>query len=640
MKNSILKYSLLSLYIIFTILGMAVSCLGQQTAHIDIVYPKKNAAISAVDSTFIFGSVSPFYKLYINEIPVPVHQNGGFLAFLPIKPGDFEFKLEAVLAIDTRFSSLIWEHISRLGWPVKVPMPRESFDYDSLRITDFKDSSFSQVLATGDRLIIEFQATPSCYAWFSIPGIIDSVPMAEIAPQSQAYWGETVFGVGAVPDSLKIKGTYRGFYDIGFDQLQDSTRICYFLKGPEKIYIYDILLDTPTELLDFDYLKLLKSVDKTIIDSSSYYININPNSYPRMIELIDSVSIIRVGPRRGYLSIFQPKGVKALAVGQEADWIKLKLSQTQFGWIQKRSVNFLEAGYLPEKSYVRAVRTFSDTEQHLIEIPLSEKHPFQLEEQDRYSARLRIYGANSDTDWIRYDFEDDNIDYIRWSQPEPDIYQLDFHFKTPIWGYDIYYEGNTLKCLFNKPPESVNKLRNKKIVIDPGHSPDPGAIGPTRLTEAEANLNIALQLRKELEKKGAIVIMTREDMSAMPLYDRPKIANSVDADLFVSIHNNALPDGIDPHDNNGVSTYYYHLHSINLAKAIQREIIKGTGFNNYGLYHGNLAVNRPTQYPAVLVECAFIILPEHEALLKTKKFQKKVAKSIRKGIERFFEEFE
>jgi len=193
--------------------------------------------------------------------------------------------------------------------------------------------------------------------------------------------------------------------------------------------------------------------------------------------------------------------------------------------------------------------------------------------------------------------------------------------------------------MFNKPPEHINILKYKRIVIDPGHSPDPGAIGPTRLTESEANLNIALRLKKELERKGAIVRMTREDMSALPLYDRPKIAKAEDADLFVSIHNNALPDGINPFENNGVSTYYYHLHSINLAKAIQREIIKGTGFNNYGLYHGNLAVNRPTQYPAVLVECAFIILPEHEALLKTKTFQKKVARSIRKGIEKFLKEY-
>ncbi len=627
MKN-ILNPKISWLGLIFTFLLIVVNAVGQ-APQIDIVYPKKDATIEAVDSSFILGSVTPGSRLIINNQEILVHEEGGFLAFLPLKPGQFIFDIKAINNADT----------SILFWPVNIPEPLESFGYDILQIADLKDSTFSQILAAGDRLIVEFQATPFCFAWFSIPGIADSIPMAEIAPQSQAYWGETVFGVGAVPDSLKIKGKYRGFYDIGYDKLPDSSRICYFLKSPEKKDLYDILLDTPAELLDFDFLKLLRSCETTILDSSSYFVKLNPDNYPRMVELIDSVSIVRLGPLKGYLSIFQPKGVKALAVGREADWIKLQLSQTQFGWIQNHSVRFLETGNLPEKSFVRAVRTYSNTDKLLIEVPLSEKHPFRLEERDRYLATLEIYGANSDTDWIRYDFEDENIDYISWSQPEPDIYQLNFHFNNPIWGYDIFYEGNTLKCMFNKPPEHINILKYKRIVIDPGHSPDPGAIGPTRLTESEANLNIALRLKKELERKGAIVRMTREDMSALPLYDRPKIAKAEDADLFVSIHNNALPDGINPFENNGVSTYYYHLHSINLAKAIQREIIKGTGFNNYGLYHGNLAVNRPTQYPAVLVECAFIILPEHEALLKTKTFQKKVARSIRKGIEKFLKEY-
>jgi len=68
-------------------------------------------------------------------------------------------------------------------------------------------------------------------------------------------------------------------------------------------------------------------------------------------------------------------------------------------------------------------------------------------------------------------------------------------------------------------------------------------------------------------------------------------------------------------------------------------MLKATGLPDHGLYHGNLAVNRPTQYPAVLVECAFMIIPQQEAMLKTDKFRKKVAKAITKGIKNFLKEY-
>jgi len=108
----------------------------------------------------------------------------------------------------------------------------------------------------------------------------------------------------------------------------------------------------------------------------------------------------------------------------------------------------------------------------------------------------------------------------------------------------------------------------------------------------------------------------------------------------VSIHNNALPDGVNPFTNNGVSTYYYHPHSIELARSIQSEMIKATGLPDHGLFYGNLAVNRPTQYPAVLVECAFMMIPEQEAMLKTDRFRRKVAWAIVNGIAEFLKGYD
>jgi N-acetylmuramoyl-L-alanine amidase len=343
---------------------------------------------------------------------------------------------------------------------------------------------------------------------------------------------------------------------------------------------------------------------------------------------------------KGYFSIFQPEGVEALAVGAEGNWYRLKMTNTQYAWANMASVEKLPHGVLPPTSFLSSIRLY-DADQYLtLEFPLAGRHPFRVYEDDRRNLRIQFFGVTSNTDWIRYDFGSDLIDLATWSQPEEGLFEFKISLTRDLWGYDSYYEGNTFFLRINKQPEKVRKLEDKRVVIDPGHSSDRGAIGPTGLTEAEANLAIALALRKELISKGAEVVMTRDDMSHVELYERPLIAKVNEADLFVSIHNNALPDGVNPFDNNGASTYYYHPHSIDLARAIHKEMLKETKLRDFGLYHGNLAVNRPTQYPAVLVECAFMIIPEQEALLKTEKFHKKVAKAITKGIENFLKGFE
>ena len=615
----------------FIVFGLFLAGIAYAAApEIQVVYPKINTAIGAVDSSFILGSVTPGARLEINGQEVSVHPGGGYIAFLPLTPGEFVFHLLAYTDDDT----------THLDWPVTVPIPRKSFDYDSLQLVPLPAAKERLVLASGDRLTLAIDGTPDCIAYCSIPGYRDSIPLVEFPPQIQPFWGEAVFGMGAVPESLKIRGHYEGYLDIDPKQLPDSSRIFYYLHSPGIIGIIDNFLHRPHRPINYDAMNLLKLGDTVAIDSSPCHLWINPPTFPRMVEFTDSVQIMRVGPRKGYLAVFQPDGVQALAVGAHDDWLKLQLSPTQIGWVHRQSVELLDPAYPPGISYLRAVRSYMAPDHLTVEFPLKYRHPFRLEEEDEYTLSIYLYGVYSDTDWIRYDFGDRDLHLATWRQLEPELYQFTMHFNRPIWGYDTYYDGNVLKLQINKPPYKVGRLKDKIVVVDPGHSPDPGAIGPTGLKESEANLAIALALRKELEKKGATVVMTRDDMSPVTLYERPEIALASDADLFVSVHNNALPDGVNPLTNNGVSSYYYHPHSIALARSIQAELIDRLDLNDYGLYHGNLAVNRPTQYPAVLIECAFIIMPEQEALLKTTKFQKKVAKAIRIGIEKYLKEYD
>ncbi len=626
--NSYVKHSICKVVALLFVLSLPILALAEKP-QIKVIYPKINSNIGAVDSTFILGSVTPGAKLNINGVKIAVHKDGGFIAFLPISPGPFEFRLSARMGNDT--TSLIW--------PVSIPLPRRSFGYDSLIISEIADTLPNKGLSCGDKLIVEFQGTPGCVAYFSIPGMVDSVPMAELPPQTQSFWGEALFGAGAVPETLKIRGYYQGFLNIGPEKIRDSSRICYHLKGPDYNQIMARITANPTEISHLNFLAPRKLYHRQITDSSHYFITINSPEWPRLVEFTDSIQVMRVGSAKGYFAIFQPRGVQAEAVGYEGEWLKLKLSETQYGWVKKSGVSLLDIGLTTPISFPKTIRTYSFPESLVVEIPLSAVHPFRIDEVSEKLILIDLFGVTSNTDWIRYDFKDDYLDIAAWSQIEPGLYRVRLNLSRPLWGYDAYYSGTVFKLKIIKPPLNVGILKNKIIVIDPGHSPDPGSVGPTGLKESQANLMIAKVVQRELVQKGAKVILTRNDMSNLPLNERPVVANKSHADLFVSFHNNALPDGVNPFINNGVSTYYYHPHSIALARAIQEYLISETGLNDYGLYYGNLAVDRPTQYPAVLVECAFIILPEQEALIKTEAFQAQIARAIRKGIEQYLRQY-
>ncbi|MBL7995734.1 N-acetylmuramoyl-L-alanine amidase, partial [bacterium] len=136
---------------------------------------------------------------------------------------------------------------------------------------------------------------------------------------------------------------------------------------------------------------------------------------------------------------------------------------------------------------------------------------------------------------------------------------------------------------------------------------------------------------------GATIVMTHSDTSQnLTLYDRVAIANENKCDLFVSIHHNALPDGVNPFIQSlGPSVIYYHPQSKKLAESIQKKLVKQTKLPDFGVFQGNMAVCRNAEMPAVLVECAFLILPDQEKMIVDPKFQKKAAQGIKEGIKKF-----
>ncbi len=191
------------------------------------------------------------------------------------------------------------------------------------------------------------------------------------------------------------------------------------------------------------------------------------------------------------------------------------------------------------------------------------------------------------------------------------------------------------------PRNTGGKLREKIIVIDPGHGgAQPGARwreGKTVIEEKTITLAISLHLAELLSREGAKVILTRAEDKAVGLYERTALSNSANAHFFISIHCDSNPR---PNSASG-TTIYYHKNDADsraLGQAILNEIVKVSGLPSRGvrsdsvLYQSGLAVLRTSTMPAVLIEVGFLNHSFDRAKLVQPAFQKRIAEAIAKGL--------
>ncbi|MCG8467324.1 MAG: N-acetylmuramoyl-L-alanine amidase [Gemmatimonadetes bacterium] len=302
-----------------------------------------------------------------------------------------------------------------------------------------------------------------------------------------------------------------------------------------------------------------------------------------------------------------------------------------------------------------------DVEAVSLRVGLSRPVATRVEVTGRRSISLTLYGTYGRFDRIAHGV-DTGVRSARWRQESGPAVRLDLDLAWPVWGYRASYErgdarayegpgeGRPLRAAddgeailrldIRRAPDvdASRPLAGRRIAIDPGH-PGAGSTGPTGLFEGDANLAIARVLVRELASADAIPILIRENTSALGLYDRTRRARERGAELFVSIHNNALPDGIRPFERAGTTTYYYHRHAAALGEAIQRAMVERLGLRDLGLVWGDLAVAREPWMPSALAEGAFMIIPEQEAALRTAEFQAAYARGVREGIEAFLRSF-
>lgn len=169
-------------------------------------------------------------------------------------------------------------------------------------------------------------------------------------------------------------------------------------------------------------------------------------------------------------------------------------------------------------------------------------------------------------------------------------------------------------------------------------------------TEAETNLKVAIKLQNLLEQSGATVILTRSDENAIydldsktlrekkisDIHNRVKIGNENQADIFVSIHLNKIPQS----QYYGWQTFYKsgNEQSMKLAKSIQSNLNEAIQRENnrVAMKIDNIYIVKHVEIPISIVECGFLSNPEEEKLLLEDNYQNKLAWGIYNGIMDYF----
>ncbi|MGI9078760.1 MAG: N-acetylmuramoyl-L-alanine amidase family protein [Gemmatimonadaceae bacterium] len=569
-----------------------------------VIYPRANALITSRDSNFIFGSVgNGRASLTVNGSAVKVLRNGSWIAFLSNPRREAPaYELVVALGPDT----------ARLSHPVRLLSPRQALDEsgpvtaDSFSITP----RGSLRLRPEEQVTVSIRAPRNASVWLTArdgerwPLVNGSESRAETQGVTESrglssYLGSPHYWSLSVPARVVSGGTPR----------------ISVARGKDTLAFALAMVDTlASDLVSLALLAPISTASDT-----------------------DRVITARPIPAGTYKWFLLP-GTKLRVTGRDGRFSRLQFDDALEAWVDSSDIVPLPEGMASPRRVASNARVISSADWVDISIPTGEP-PAYLITQSEHSITITLYGTQTTTDIIRYGSRDSLVRLVTWEPVSSDRATYTVHLSAKPFGYLVMWADGNFVLRVRRPPrvDISRPLRGLTIAVDPGHPPI-GATGPTGLYEAEATLAIGVRLKTLLEERGATVVMTRTTADPVALGDRSIIARRANAHALVSIHLNALPDGINPFTSHGTGTYFFHPQSAPLAVAVQRGMVSTMGLRDLGIYYDNLALVRPTWMPAVLCEGAFIMIPEQEAALRKPEFRDAYARGVAMGLETFFRE--
>lgn len=309
----------------------------------------------------------------------------------------------------------------------------------------------------------------------------------------------------------------------------------------------------------------------------------------------------------------------------------------------KSVLKFLPVGTPPPQAAVGTPQVLDAPDEWLVRLPIAQRTLLSLDETpSSTNAGLTLTLANASLPAGRLAAA--NAPELNW-KPSGSSLQLSVTLpQAQHWGYFVSYQPDALILHLRKAPslDPAQPMKGRVILIDPGHGgSELGGAGSLSQPEKNITLPIAARVVTLLRAQGADARLTRDRDVRVPLYDRPLMAEQLRADLLISIHANALPDGVDPRQRRGLEVYTFHPMTWGLASALLRDLPRSAPqlqvsalppLSVAGLRVSSLALTRPTSQRSVLIEMAYLTQADDLRLLMSEPGREALAQGVAQGI--------
>ena len=331
-------------------------------------------------------------------------------------------------------------------------------------------------------------------------------------------------------------------------------------------------------------------------------------------------------------------GVKEYIIGASGNFF---ITQSG-GYIPKSSVDLVSGEIDLKNNITGGILKVYDNYEKIV-LDTSKNSAFTANMTDN-SLTVTLYNTSS---LVNVDLSESKVLKSMSAQSKENctVYKFEQKKSGALWGYHIDYLGNKTVITLKYPPKiSDDKrlpLKNVTVMIDPGHGrEDPGALGPagtTGASEKDLNMAVSAQLKLELEKLGAKVLVTRTTDIRVDYEGRLGLADAVKPDFFISVHHNSTALTNDSSKSEGFEIYYHWSHSKDFAQNLYDEVLLATGKKGRDIHYADYRVTRMYYAPSVLVECGYMLNPNEYSYLITPFQIENTARGLALGVLRTVE---